>query len=869
MSKIRVDNIGNIDDNVNFEVDKVVNIAGKFADGFVFRSEGQIGITPDGQWWSYNGSLPFTVTAGTVPSEPTYTNRGDAALRSALADPDSDVPIAGVPARNLVYGLTYVTPKMFGAKGDASEVTGLGTDDSDAVIAAIRFCEENNVKLVLDTKYLCTKEICVRKKIDIEGNGAGNGYGDVALTQYSMKSGLVFNGTGPKRVRTRVKFRATEADPSDDPISVGLNIQAEYVSLKDFCVYLWFDRTDNSPTNLGANWDVGLFNGCRVHMSMDKVHVLGYWREACAWVDVTRASNLPEFDDPDGNPYLVGTVNNGCDGLTINKCYLRGSKWALRIQGARPKSGELTYSDPYLGIGPSDGRGRFGASDVTVIASSLYGAEHHSNRRTFDITGNTADENQAGVMWIDGLSSNLSNKIQGMRFFSTRFASFEAFRVKLGNVNRPQFHGCHIEPRPGGGRMDALGNLIDTGDYTTPISYGQVAVDSSASMGPDNVVFVGMQGTINKTWLPQTLMDELCGANNSGLKTRGNIDILNGNSIVCETSGGSLDLRGGSAGEVRLRVGAITKLIAGNTETTTNQLIRPNTNNSLNLGTTTSHFKDIFGYSLQNRFGELDLRSAEGTGVRLRTGANTRFRYDQTLDKTFMFGVAVRPNADNVTSLGEALNRWTEVFAANSTINTSDARLKTNERLLSDAEIKAWSKVSPKIFQWIASVEIKGEDDARLNAGWLAQDVESAFRSEGLDPSRYALWCKDFKKEVVTKTREVIKPKMVTVDSVVDVVTIVDGKAVLSKVKQQTLVQEVIEYPLFDESGNPLVERSGEQDSEGNDLYIQSVHREPQFETVVEEYQEEVETDDYVLGLRPSQCLVFESAYLRSIAKMQ
>lgn len=72
-------------DEVNNQLNTTTKIAGYFATGFEFKSSNQIGITPDGQWWSYNGSLPFTVPADTVPSEPNYTNRSDAALRSDLA----------------------------------------------------------------------------------------------------------------------------------------------------------------------------------------------------------------------------------------------------------------------------------------------------------------------------------------------------------------------------------------------------------------------------------------------------------------------------------------------------------------------------------------------------------------------------------------------------------------------------------------------------------------------------------------------------------------------------------------------------------------------------------------------------------------
>ena len=60
-------------------------VVGEFSAGFTYTAANQVGVDANGNTWSYNGSFPFTVSAGTTPSEPDYTNRGDAALRSELA----------------------------------------------------------------------------------------------------------------------------------------------------------------------------------------------------------------------------------------------------------------------------------------------------------------------------------------------------------------------------------------------------------------------------------------------------------------------------------------------------------------------------------------------------------------------------------------------------------------------------------------------------------------------------------------------------------------------------------------------------------------------------------------------------------------
>lgn len=103
-----------------------------------------------------------------------------------------------------------------------------------------------------------------------------------------------------------------------------------------------------------------------------------------------------------------------------------------------------------------------------------------------------------------------------------------------------------------------------------------------------------------------------------------------------------------------------------------------------------------------------------------------------------------KPGADNVYSSGTAANRWSVVYAGTGTINTSDARSKQQVRDLDDAERRVAQKVKSllKTFKFNDAVEKKG-DGARIHFGVIAQDVAAAFASEGLDASRYALFCHD------------------------------------------------------------------------------------------------------------------------------
>jgi len=105
---------------------------------------------------------------------------------------------------------------------------------------------------------------------------------------------------------------------------------------------------------------------------------------------------------------------------------------------------------------------------------------------------------------------------------------------------------------------------------------------------------------------------------------------------------------------------------------------------------------------------------------------------------------SVRPLADNDTKLGTASYRWSEVFAANGTINTSDANQKQQIRSLTDQEkaVALQLKAGIKAFKFNESVTAKG-DGARIHVGVIAQEVEQAFVSNGLDPKNYGVFCRD------------------------------------------------------------------------------------------------------------------------------
>lgn len=103
-----------------------------------------------------------------------------------------------------------------------------------------------------------------------------------------------------------------------------------------------------------------------------------------------------------------------------------------------------------------------------------------------------------------------------------------------------------------------------------------------------------------------------------------------------------------------------------------------------------------------------------------------------------------RATVDNTRALGTSVHRYSVVYAATGTINTSDATEKQQVRELSESEQRVAQRVRRLIraFKWNDAVDRKG-DEARIHFGVMAQDVQAAFAAEGLDAAKYGLFCSD------------------------------------------------------------------------------------------------------------------------------
>lgn len=378
----------------------------------------------------------------------------------------------------------FVSVQAFGAVGDADRTTGTGTDDTDAIRKA--FATTYNIDLGAGI-YRCTDAIWNTKENRIvKGAGRGFFWFRDSRPDNDPVSCLLFTGTGTQRVLTRRKYRASSADANDTPLSAAFENHGQGAIFRDFSIELFCDYTDATPTNYGADWDVGFFNGCRAHVSLHEIFVLGYFRKASYLWDGTRGRDIPELTAPDGTQIPVGTyTQSGADGCMMFRCGCVGGRVGMAVLGPNEAKSGADYYDEATDALYTDRRGGSGMSDFRDLASDIYSVQHHSGYRSEDPIGFGAeltwanmeleDDFAAAAVYIDmyvGTGSISKAYLEG-----NRYASMEKFRVRLGRCDDIVFGPkTHIEAGASElpGVFDTAGNAIEANEYTNN-TYGHIA----------------------------------------------------------------------------------------------------------------------------------------------------------------------------------------------------------------------------------------------------------------------------------------------------------------------------------------------------------------------------------------------------------
>lgn len=284
---------------------------------------------------------------------------------------------------------------------------------------------------------------------------------------------------------------------------------------------------------------------------------------------------------------------------------------------------------------------------------------------------------------------------------------------------------------------------INTVDPTTGVSNGHIYENSSFLVldGTAGVVqsYNGVARTVtqNTGFRPFLTNTYDLGTATQTWKSTYTTDIwFNGSAAKNLYSNSSFSIIDGANGSI-LACNGTTVAVAQATA------FRPNASSSYSLGTSGQQWTSVYANELvAGASGAAQYK--EDTGFAVVNGTNGVVTAFNGTGVTVTQATGFRPFADNTYTLGTSGQRWSEVYAAVGTINTSDGSQKQQVRDLTDAERNVAKAIKGLIraYKFNDAVEAKG-DEARIHIGVIAQDVQAAFAAEGLDATKYGLFCSD------------------------------------------------------------------------------------------------------------------------------
>jgi hypothetical protein len=166
------------------------------------------------------------------------------------------------------------------------------------------------------------------------------------------------------------------------------------------------------------------------------------------------------------------------------------------------------------------------------------------------------------------------------------------------------------------------------------------------------------------------------------------------------------------------------------------------------------------------------------------------------------------PFADNAMSLGGSGHRWTELWAASATIQTSDRQHKSQVRDLSGEQfaalLDAVGAVPLVAFKMKDAVKAKGKG-ARDHYGIIAQDLHDELVKRDLDPFLGGVLGRDPVMEDIEEEYEVEQEATRTEIVPAERVEIIEGKAVLLRENVERQVPDMQQVQVHDEHGEPII----------------------------------------------------------------
>ena len=561
---------------------------------------------------------------------------------------------------------------------------GDNSNDDTAELQAALNAAAGKTLLIPKGIYLISKTLIIPEGTRIVGSGKA----DVSEEDYTKGTVIKTTGSGNAQVWTDI---ASGNDTAQTPCLVagGNGVYIENLTV----------LTDAS------HWSIGILYPCVKQCSISKVSMRGF-TNACLYLDASRSNlNKPTVTDQAGT-----SVTIDC-GTGMNEFYAEDfifrsntngvSDFGIKIQGTTRDTSPtgIDYETP---------------TDSTT-QSAVDSAASGSNPFWVWGWGGASDivfnSGRTSGISIDGaLSTNVAKCIQGQRFIAVDSrVSTNGIEVNVDRATRVDF-------------------ISGYGELNGKIKF-------SHRTGIINFLFTAYTGEVNYL--------------NSGGSTTTH-GTLGSTSIVDADNSNTLGLT------VYTNDGFILSS-KGKLKLTANTL-SPEVNNAFTFGSTSKNFANIRTRKVEADNADLVLDSdnnkiaffdgsTEGS-ISLDTNLVIDGKANETGLRFRASDIVPRDNgadADNAVDLGHpSTKRFRDAYIVNGVTSGSDGNEKQNieETSATEKKVAVACKSLLKKFKRKDAVATKG-DSARIHFGIIAQDLEDAFKAEGLDASSYGMFCKN------------------------------------------------------------------------------------------------------------------------------
>lgn len=684
-------------------------------------------------WYSYAGTLPVTVPASFNPvGNANWRPQTDPNLRDQISDPN---------------GAKLYPELQLARWRDEGDVRGWGaridgiTDDSDALISALN--SGSSLLRIPAGRCIVKKSLSIPQGVSLIG--AGIDYWDTyrpapdrLLKSWSKGTHLVFTGTGAKNktfsnisnerpVKTisgvDCKFTSftnedsvgtTPASPRQLSVAVSAARASQIRNLRIMVSKNGIDGYNDSSSNtLGDDWDIGLHIYDSSDAIVDNVQIVGYWRvkgllltENDGSLTVKGNSEKTHFNNlyvQSGiavrNSPQIDVISNTTDSVTFlhrpslritagNTFMIAGSADVRTFTGSTFDGTNVTLT----GVTPAL-PGTIGVIRYSSIGNNFSGTVFENTVAT------TLDHTSGQPAETFGLPPSFALEVDG---YPTRNLRFDKFKAQT-----TYDHGNTL-----------WGDCRDTKLTSSEFENGRmVAYSRAQSQGyTGNMRFFACD--------LQTSVDT------SGFTPRD--AFVDNRQIKTDFTDGSFILKNWRATNTRLQWSNGQDALV------------------LREASTEASVGGLYGYTLDGSSWLTVDGPTKDITILARNGSINNLDDNTSVIKWFgssgnvRFKGIIAPMVDNSKSNGAASSRWTQVYAATGTINTSDGRHKTDITEIEESERRVAQKLKGMMrrFRFTDAVDDKGSQ-ARWHFGVIAQEVQQAFADEGLDAHEYGLFCHD------------------------------------------------------------------------------------------------------------------------------